>query len=155
MKRYSNVMLPPKFSPHRLENFPQIRSNIDTIIEQSKLMDSPLSSTDYKNSVVWLYAIDLFNHGYYWETHGVIEVIWNRFEYESETAQFFQGIIQIAAGLLKLNYKNRKAAKVLIKEGNARIGVSTSFGIDIKKFQSDVTSFVSGKSNNRPVIILQ
>jgi hypothetical protein len=50
----------------------------------------------------YLYAIDLFNHGYYWEAHEAWEGLWNACARTGPTADFLKGLIQLAVAGVKL-----------------------------------------------------
>lgn len=48
-----------------------------------------------------LYAVDLFNHGYYWEAHETWEALWHAAGRRGPTAYFFQALIKLAAAGVK------------------------------------------------------
>jgi hypothetical protein len=50
----------------------------------------------------WLYALDLFNAGFYWEAHEAWEAFWHVFGRTSPQAQFIQGLIHLAAAAVKI-----------------------------------------------------
>ena len=50
----------------------------------------------------WLYALDLFNGGFYWEAHETWEGFWHAFGRTSPEAQFVQGLIHLAAAAVKI-----------------------------------------------------
>lgn len=50
----------------------------------------------------WLYALDLFNAGYYWESHELWEGFWNALGRTSPKAQLVQGLILLAAAAVKI-----------------------------------------------------
>lgn len=50
----------------------------------------------------WLYALDLFNAGFYWEAHEAWEGFWNAFGRTTPEAQFVQGLIHLAAACVKV-----------------------------------------------------
>lgn len=49
----------------------------------------------------YLYGVDLFNHGYYWEAHEVWEGIWHACGRTGPTGNFFKGLIKLAAAGVK------------------------------------------------------
>src|SRR5712692_7985241 len=49
----------------------------------------------------YLYGIDLFNHGYYWEAHEVWEGLWHACGRTGRTAAFLKGLIKLAAAGVK------------------------------------------------------
>jgi predicted metal-dependent hydrolase len=59
--------------------------------EVANLIDSP----QYR------FAIDLFNHGYYWEAHEAWESLWHAAGRRGPTADFLKGLIKLAAAGVK------------------------------------------------------
>lgn len=50
----------------------------------------------------WLHALDLFNHGFYWEAHEVWEGFWNTLGRTTPEARLVQGLIHLAAAAVKI-----------------------------------------------------
>ena len=50
----------------------------------------------------WLYALDLYNAGFYWEAHEVWEGFWNTLGRTTPAARFVQGLIHLAAAAVKI-----------------------------------------------------
>jgi hypothetical protein len=53
----------------------------------------------------YLYGIDLFNHGYYWEAHEVWEGLWHACGRSGQTARFLKGLIKLAAAGVKVRQR--------------------------------------------------
>jgi hypothetical protein len=51
---------------------------------------------------LWLYALDLFNGGWYWEAHESWEGFWNTLGRTTPEARFVQGLIHLAAAAVKI-----------------------------------------------------
>jgi hypothetical protein len=51
---------------------------------------------------LWLYALDLFNGGWYWEAHEAWEGFWNALGRTTPEARFVQGPIHLAAAAVKI-----------------------------------------------------
>lgn len=49
----------------------------------------------------YLFGIDLFNHGYYWEAHEVWEGLWHASGRTGTTGHFLKGLIKLAAAGVK------------------------------------------------------
>lgn len=49
----------------------------------------------------YLHGIDLFNHGYYWESHEVWESVWNAAGRRGAVADFIKGLIKLGAAGVK------------------------------------------------------
>jgi hypothetical protein len=69
----------------------------------------------------WLYGIDLFNTRYFWEAHEAWEKVWQSAPEGTRGREVVKGLIQIAAGLLKLHLGNEAAARRLAARGVERI----------------------------------
>src|SRR5438874_1948640 len=61
----------------------------------------PLDETSYAANATYLYAIDLFNHGFYWEAHEAWEALWHAAGRHGPTADFLKGLIKLAAAGVK------------------------------------------------------
>ncbi len=51
----------------------------------------------------YLRGLDLFNHGYYWESHVALEQLWLGAGRSGDLAQFLKGLIKLAAAGVKHN----------------------------------------------------
>jgi uncharacterized protein len=56
----------------------------------------------WQESRAYLYGVDLFNFGYYWEAHEVWEGLWRACGRTGPTADFFRGLIKLAAAGVKV-----------------------------------------------------
>lgn len=50
----------------------------------------------------WLYALDLFNEGFYWESHEAWEAFWHALGRTSSEARLVQGLLHLAAACVKI-----------------------------------------------------
>ncbi len=64
-------------------------------------------------------AVALFNGVRYWFAHEAWETLWRAAE--DEERDFYQGLIQVAAGLLHLQRRNARGARNKLREGIARL----------------------------------
>jgi len=62
------------------------------------------------------YALDLFNFGYWWEAHEVLEVIWKECSDVEET-DFLKGWIKLCAALVKDRQCHAMARDRLLEQG--------------------------------------
>jgi predicted metal-dependent hydrolase len=62
----------------------------------------PLDPQRWQENSTYLYAIDLFNHGFYWEAHETWEGLWHAAGRRGVTADFLKGLIQLAAAGVKV-----------------------------------------------------
>lgn len=61
----------------------------------------PISPADWQRSDEYLWACELFNHGYYWEAHEAWESLWHAARRTGPTAELLQGLIKLAAAGVK------------------------------------------------------
>lgn len=94
---------------------------------------APLQPAAWRDSVEYLYGVDLFNHGYYWEAHEAWESLWHAAGRTGVVANFLKGLIKLAA------------AGVKSREGNAQgVRRHTERGIEL------LITVVQGSSLQRP-----
>ncbi len=65
------------------------------------------------------HGVALFNNARYWHAHEAWETLW-RAAPEGERG-FYQGLIQVAAGLLHLQRRNMRGARMKLAEGVERL----------------------------------
>lgn len=78
----------------------------------------PHALDDLASDPRWLYALDLFNAGFYWEAHEAWEVFWHALGRTSPEARFTQGLIHLAAAAVKI--REGKPAGVVSHTQRAR-----------------------------------
>ena len=64
-------------------------------------------------------AVALFNGVRYWHAHEAWEALWRAAD--DEDRDFYQGLIQVAAGLLHLQRRNMRGARNKLREGLDRL----------------------------------
>lgn len=88
----------------------------------------------------YLYGLDLFNHGYYWEAHEVWEGLWHAAGRTGTTALFFQGLIKLAAAGVKAREgrpegvrRHARRAAELFQQVSAQLpaGETCCFGLSL------------------------
>jgi hypothetical protein len=110
----------------------------------------------WKISQRYLYSIDLFNFGYWWEAHEVLEDLWIKAGKTTLTAKFIQGIIQISAALLKDSQLSPQGASRLASKGLSKLRLRSGIflGIDVQEFGQKVEKYFSGEFSSPPQIFL-
>jgi len=63
--------------------------------------DRAAISDDWRDCQLYLWAIDLFQAGYYWESHEAWEGIWHAAGRQGELADLMKGLIKLAAAGVK------------------------------------------------------
>jgi hypothetical protein len=104
----------------------------------------------------YLHAIDLFNLGYYWEAHEGLEAVWRGAGSASEIGVLLQGVIQVAAALLKLGMGEDEGARRLAAKGCKRLRAAEGvwLGVERRQLADDVDACIAGRSSEAPVIRL-
>ena len=96
----------------------------------------PFAAADWSTCRPYLYGVDLFNHGYWWEAHEAWEAVWQAAGTRSEAGLFLQGLIQVAGAQLKRHMGETRGAQLLTESGVARLGAirGTFLGIEVAPF---------------------
>lgn len=92
---------------------------------------APWEPADWPALEPWLHAVDLFNHGFYWECHEVLESLWHAAGREGPAAAFVQGLIQVAAGLLNRRRGHASAAVRQVERGLAGLEAGARAGVEM------------------------
>lgn len=61
----------------------------------------PLTESNWRDSDLYLFGFDLFNHGYYWEAHEAWEGIWHACGRKGLIADTLKALIKLAAAGVK------------------------------------------------------
>ncbi len=150
-KRYSDRPLPPYshvpgLTPHPVSD---PRGHMHGDEEE----DPPaLSPDDWERSPTFLYAIDLFNYGFYWEAHEAWEQLWIAAGRVGPTADFLKGLIKLAAAGVKLREGNSEGVLRHGKRAEQLLGASAMCGLDqrtLLKHATDTQS-LSGETLDGP-----
>jgi Domain of unknown function (DUF309) len=70
----------------------------------------PVAAEASLDSDVFLWGLDLFNHGYYWEAHEAWESLWQVAERGSSLRMLFKGLILLSAAGVKVREGKHAAA---------------------------------------------
>lgn len=86
----------------------------------------------------YLYAIDLYNYAYWWESHELLEGLWLAAGKRTEQANFFRALIQLAAANLKRFVGYGQAADNLTSRAITRLKQVPDLymGIDVTNLMS-------------------
>jgi hypothetical protein len=100
----------------------------------------PFDAEQWSSCHTYLLAIDLFNHRYYWEAHEELERLWRETGRRTGSGVFLQGLIQVAAALLKRSMGERGAANRLAARGCAKLRTieAVHLGIHGRDFASEI-----------------
>jgi hypothetical protein len=111
----------------------------------------PLDPENWRESQTYLYGIDLFNHGYYWEAHETWESLWHAAGRKGVVADFLKGLIKLAAAGVKMRAGNadgvdrhlKRASEMLCSVPQAR---QVFCGLDIPSLVRMCHTDGNGKS---------
>lgn len=70
---------------------------------QKEISCTALSPDSYQENDDYLYAFDLFNHGFYWESHVWWEELWHLAGRKGDLADLLKALIKLAAAGVKIN----------------------------------------------------
>ena len=80
----------------------------------------------WRDLPLWHHAIDLFNHGFWWESHEALEALWRAADRDAPDARFVQGLVLVAAAFL-----NRRRGKPNVaRQAERGLGKMESAGRD-------------------------
>jgi hypothetical protein len=106
---------------------------------QSSLSDrrAPWEPSAWRTLAEWLFGIDLFNAFFFWEAHESWEGLWAVKPRDSAPARLLQGLIQIAAALLKIHLGSLAGAATLSRAGLEKMAACaavspTLLGLDVR-----------------------
>jgi hypothetical protein len=94
----------------------------------------------------WLWGVDLFNAFYFWEAHEAWEVLWAGKSRHSAPGQLLQGLIQVAAALLKIRLASLAGAATLSHTGVERLRRAAAerqsmLGLDLPRVIDDFVNY--------------
>lgn len=119
----------------------------------------------WRDNADYLFGVDLFNHGYLWESHEYWEALWLGAKRADPTqARFLQGLIQLAAaglkvpmaqpsGLAKLSRTGSEHLEAVAAEAGARY-----MGLAIAPFVEEFRAFAASQPRSieaRPRLLLE
>jgi predicted metal-dependent hydrolase len=112
---------------------------------------------DWPNCEPYLYGIDLFNHGYWWEAHEALETVWLAAgTRETQCGLFVQGLIQLAAAQLKRVIGSPTGAQSLTAAGCEKLAPAHEvfLGIDVALLIADAQRCLQEDRGEFPMIVL-
>lgn len=130
------IFIPGK-TPHPKKSGGHMEGQGDPVAE-------PLSLEHPEQHPFLRYSLDLYNHGYYWESHVYFEALWNAHGREGSVADFLKGMIKLGAAGVKLALNQKvfaiehfQRAQELFFEVMKKKGASF-LGFDLEKIQKQI-----------------
>jgi len=114
----------------------------------------------------YLFGVDLFNLRYYWEAHESWEEVWNAVGHRTRPGRMLQGMIQVAAALLKQHMESatgaarnfRKACRhfdaIEVERTNVDADWTTYLGVPLRRWRLQVAAFLASTETRHPDLIL-
>ena len=102
----------------------------------------------------YLFAVDLYNHGYWWESHEVLEALWHAAGHATPEGEFYRALIQFDAACLKRAVGKNAPAQRLLQRGLERLSKFPRqyMGVNVTAF-SEAARISFSESNGPPAEI--
>ena len=158
--RYSHRPLPPyRYRPFRAGTpLPHPRIDPDGhSYDQEEDYLADFKAEEWRTCEPYLYGIDLFNHGYWWEAHDAWEIVWHAAGSSSRCGLFIQGLIQLAGAQLKRAIGEPAGARSLTAAANAKLGEvgSVYLGIQVTDLIAAGNRCLEENRGEYPCIVLR
>ena len=113
----------------------------------------------------YLYGVDLFNFGYWWEAHAAWETLWQTTGRSEVAGRFLQALIQVAAALVQHRAGHTDGARRLASKGLAKLRALSGelgpagnhailyMGVDVHGFAAATEHFFESERPLEPVEI--
>jgi predicted metal-dependent hydrolase len=104
----------------------------------------------------YLFAIDLYNFAYWWESHEVFEGLWHAFGRSTRAGNFFQALIQLAAANLKQVLGRERTVANLVQRGLERLQNAPRhyLGVDTVRLADHFRLWMNGRRDGHVLIHL-
>lgn len=120
-------------------------------------MPAALDPSQWQDSRDFLHAIDLFNYGYYWESHETWESLWHAAGREGVVASLLKGLIKLAAAGVKAREgrtegvkRHARRAQELFAEVRNEIGAPEFCGLAL----DDLIAKADRIAQNPPIVVM-
>lgn len=104
-----------------------------------------LNVSEWHDCEHYLFGIDLFNEGYWWECHEVLEGLWHASGIGSEAGHVLQAVIQCAAAHLKASTDRPVGAMRLLDHSirHSKWAGERCLGLDLDALVRDTRAFLT------------
>ena len=141
-RRYSSRALPPyRFVPGETPH--PTRDPLGHSFGGQFELPGAWSPEDWRELQEWLWAVDLFNEGYWWECHEALEGLWHAAGRTTVSGRFVQALVHLSAACLNrrrghLEAARRQAARAVRGLRTAHDRRRIVMGIDLERLIGDV-----------------
>ena len=117
----------------------------------------------WRDNEDYLFGIDLYNHGYLWESHEGWEGLWHAAKHDRVQADVLQGLIQCAAASLKIPMGQPRGLASLTKLGTEkleRVALAAGpefMGLDLLDFVASMRAYAAAEpetNDARPRLVV-
>jgi len=160
LPRYTQRPFPPyRYLPFQRDTpLPHPRTNPDGhSYNQDEDYLPSFEPDDWSSCEPYLFGIDLFNHGYWWEAHEALETVWLAAGQKSTLCgKFVQGLIQLAGAQLKRFTGETRGAQSLTKSGIEKLHLTEGIylGIEVKALVEQAKRCLHEDCGEFPIIEL-
>ncbi|MBI3802530.1 MAG: DUF309 domain-containing protein [Nitrospirae bacterium] len=105
----------------------------------------PWLPEEWKTLEAYLRGVDLFNRFYFWEAHEGWEALWKSHRPDADPARFIQGLINLAASLLKLHMRQLPSSLKLWRAAAGQLDPfrdQEQMGIDVDTLLREVDHYL-------------
>lgn len=108
------------------------------------------------SSEEYLFGVDLFNHGYWWEAHEAWEGCWRAAGRDTFTGRFLQALIQTSAACLKKFLGQTKGMRLLAADALDKLPANADryMGIPVRALRADIRARLLENAEGYPLIRL-
>lgn len=117
----------------------------------------PLDPKLWRECETYRYAVDLFNHGYYWEAHEAWESLWHAAGHRGRSADFLKGLIKLAAAGVKFREGNSVGVQRHLARAEELLGslLETSFcGIELSELNEQLSKVNTDLEEGFPLVLV-
>jgi len=118
---------------------------------------SPLDPAAPLDSEAYLYGFDLFNHGYFWESHVWWEALWHAHGRKGDVAELLRALIRLAAAGVKARAqipggvrKHCRATAGLLDDIRERTGAVVFVGIHLEELATQARAVAETTPDHGP-----
>jgi hypothetical protein len=117
----------------------------------------PLDPARWRTCDAWLHAVDLWNAGFWWECHELLEPLWRALPRGAPERELLKGLIQLAAAHVALALGRRAAAERMCARGSARVRRSAGrpLGLAPAALAAASEAWVEGRAATPPRLALR
>ncbi len=118
---------------------------------------APVAPDAWRDSPAYLFGIDLYNHGYWWEAHESLEALWQTTDKRGVQGRFLQGLIHMSAAHIKLHVRRPHGVSHYLTRGTRYLRFTQDaapagryMGLDLGVFIPAVRGYLRAQTAGSP-----